>query len=403
MEYRCRLATASGHITESVYVADSEARLRRELEDKGLYVLAIERAGGLRLARSVTLPRRRRVATREFLVFNQELATLLKAGMPLVQSLDILRQRVQNPLFKAVLDDVHERVRAGSSLSEAFEAQRGLFPGVYTASLLAGEKSGNLEQVIRRYVAFTKVLTEVRRRTISALIYPAILTGLSLIVVGIIVLKVVPAFSGFYGQFDRELPLSTRVIVGVSGFVATYFPLLLAAAVAAALAFWAWLRHPEQRVRFDRWLLRVPFAGGVARKFATSQAARTLATLLGGGIPLVNAIEIAARSIGNRHMAVQLTRAGQQVREGSSLAGAMLDRGEFPDVAVKMVEVGESTGALQDMLNSLADFFDEEIETKLSRFVTLVEPILLVTMGLVIAALLLALYMPLFQLSSVVS
>jgi type IV pilus assembly protein PilC len=402
MEYRCRLGTASGHITEAVYVAESEARLRRELEEKGLYVLAIERAGGLRFAPSITLPRRRRVATREFLVFNQELATLLKAGMPLVQSLDILRQRVENPLFKAVLDDVYERVRGGSSLSEAFEAQRDLFPGVYTASLLAGEKSGNLEQVIRRYVTFTKVLAEVRRRTISALVYPAILTGLSLIVVGIIVLKVVPAFSGFYGQFDRELPFSTRVIVGVSGFLASYFPLVAIGFVAAGALLWAWVRQPEQRVRFDRWLLGVPFAGGVVRKFATSQAARTLATLLGGGIPLVNSIEIAARSIGNRYMARQLTVAGQQVREGSALAAAMLARKEFPDVAIKMVEVGESTGALQDMLNSLADFFDEEIETTLARFVTLVEPILLVTMGLVIAALLLALYMPLFQLSSVV-
>jgi type IV pilus assembly protein PilC len=403
MEYRCRLGTASGHITEGVYVAESEARLRRELEDKGMYVLAIERAGGLRFTRALSLPRRRRVSTREFLIFNQELATLLKAGMPLVQSLDILRQRVPNPLFKAVLDDVHERVRGGSSLSEAFESQGGLFPGVYTASLLAGEKSGNLEQVIRRYVAFTKVLTGVRRRTISALVYPAILTVLSLIVVGIIVLKVVPAFSGFYSQFDRELPLSTRAIMAGSSFVATYFPVLAVGAVALGVAFWMWVRRPEQRMRLDMWLLNVPFAGPVVRKFATSQASRTLATLLGGGIPLVNAIEIAARSIGNRFLARQLTVAGQQVREGASLAGALAQRNEFPDVAIKMVEVGESTGALQDMLNSLADFYDEEIETTLSRFVTLVEPILLVTMGLVIAALLLALYMPLFQLSSVVS
>jgi type IV pilus assembly protein PilC len=184
--------------------------------------------------------------------------------------------------------------------------------------------------------------------------------------------------------------------------VATYFPMLVLGAIALALAFWMWMRRPDQRLQVDRWLLGVPFAGQVVRKFATSQAARTLATLLGGGIPLVNSIEIAARSIGNRFMARQLTVAGQQVREGSSLAGALAERNEFPDVAIKMVEVGESTGALQDMLNSLADFYDEEIETTLSRFVTLVEPILLVTMGLVIAALLLALYMPLFQLSAVV-
>ena len=403
MEYRCRLATASGHITEGIYVADSEATLRRELEEKGLYILAIRRSGALAFAGAIRLPRRRSIAGREFLVFNQELATLLKAGMPLVQSLDILRQRVDNAVFKGVLDDVYERVRAGSSLSEAFEAQNQLFPGVYTASLMAGEKSGNLEQVIRRYVAYAKIIATVKRRTISALVYPAILTLLSLVVVGIIVLRVVPAFAGFYGQFDRELPLLTRLIVAGSNFTVMYLPFIVVGLIAAVALFWAWFRQPEQRVRFDRLLLRMPFAGGVVQKFSTAQAARTLATLIGGGIPLVQALEIAARSIGNRYMAGQLTIAGHQVREGSALAAAMLERRAFPDVAIKMVEVGESTGALQDMLNSLADFFDEEVETTLGRFVTLVEPILLVTMGLVIAALLLALYMPLFQLSSVLS
>jgi len=401
MEYRCRLGTASGHITEGVYVADSEATLRRELEDKGLYVLTIQRSGKLPLAGALRLPQRKHISTREFLVFNQELATLLKAGMPLVQSLDILRQRVDNPVLKSVLDDVYSRVRGGSSLSEAFEAHGAMFPGVYNASLMAGEKSGSLEQVIRRYVTYAKVIAAVKRRTISAPVYPLILTVLSLIVVSIIVLKVVPAFSSFYGQFGKELPLSTRVIVAVSNFLVSYFPLIVVALIAGAIAFWLWVRKPGQRVYFDRLLLRLPFAGGVVQKFSTAQAARTLATLLGGGIPLVNSLEIAARSIGNRFMADQLLTAGHQVREGSALAAAMLERGTFPDVAIKMVEVGESTGALQEMLNSLADFYDEEIDTTLARFVTLVEPILLVTMGLVIAALLLALYMPLFQLSSV--
>ncbi len=400
MEYRCRLGTPSGEVIEGVYVADSESRLRRELEDKGLYVLAIRRAGRLGLA-GVDVPRRRKLSMREFLVFNQELATLLKAGMPLVQSLDILRQRLPDPVFKAVLDDIHERVRAGSSLSEAFEAHGELVPAVYTATLFAGEKSGNLEQVLRRYVTYTKVIAAVRRRTISALVYPAILLVLSIAVVSIIMLKVVPEFASFYDQFGRELPASTRVIVAVSSLVSSYLPLILAAIVAAGVAFWYWLRRPGERIRIDHFVLGLPLAGPTVRKYSTSQAARTLATLLGGGIPLVNSLDISARSIGNRFMARELQLAAQQVREGTALAQALNERGQFPDVAIKMIEVGESTGALQDMLNSLADFYDEEIETGLGRFVTLVEPILLVTMGLVIAALLLALYMPLFQLSSV--
>jgi type IV pilus assembly protein PilC len=401
MEFRCRLGTPGGEIIEGVYVAESEDRLRREFEEKGLFVLGIQRSGRLALG-SLALPTRSKIATREFLVFNQELATLLKAGMPLVQSLDILRRRVTNPVFKSVVDDVHDRVRAGNSLSEAFEAHGALFPGVYTASLLAGEKSGNLEQVIRRYVAYVKVVESVRRKTISALIYPAVLLALSLVVVAILVLRVVPQFAGYYDQFGKELPLSTRTIVAISAFATSYIGIIAVAVVAAAVSIWLWLKRPGQRQRFDRWILRLPALGPVVRKFATSQASRTLATLLGGGIPLVNAIDVAARSIKNQYIARELHTAGQQVREGRALAAAMGDSGAFPDVALKMVEVGEQTGALQEMLNSLSDFFDEEIETNLDRFVTLVEPILLIIMGIVIAGLLLALYMPLFNLSNVI-
>ena len=402
MEFRCRLGTPGGDIIEGIYVADNEARLRREFEEKGLYVLAIQRAGALGLA-SLGFPQRRRIPTREFLVFNQELATLLKAGMPLVQSLEILRRRVTNPVFKSVLDDVYDRVRSGTSLSDAFESHGSLFPGVYTASLLAGEKSGSLEGVIRRYVAYVKVISSVKRKTISALVYPMILLVLALIVVGIIVIKVVPEFGEFYQQFGADLPLSTRIIVAVSEFAGSYFLLLVLGMVAAVAGFVAWVGRAGNRVRFDRWTLGVPMLGPIAQKFATSQAARTLATLLGGGIPLVNAIDVAARSIQNRYMAHELVTAAQKVREGRALALALNDSGAFPDVAIKMVEVGEQTGALQEMLNSLADFYDEEIDTNLGRFVTIIEPALLVIMGIVIAGLLLSLYMPLFQLSNAIA
>jgi type IV pilus assembly protein PilC len=402
MEFRCRLGTPGGDVIEGVYVAESEARLRRDFEEKGLYVLAVQRAGRAAFG-SMRLPKRSRISSREFLVFNQELATLLKAGMPLVQSLDILRQRVDNPLLKTVLDDVYDRVRAGSSLSEAFESHGTLFPGVYTASLLAGEKSGSLEGVIRRYVTYVKVISGVKRKTISALVYPAILLVLSCVVVGIIMLRVVPEFGAFYNQFGRDLPLSTRIIVSISNFAGTYFLVMLLGLVAAVAAFVTWLKQGANRRRFDKWTLSIPMLGPIAQMFATSQAARTLATLLGGGIPLVNAIDVSARSIGNQYMAQQLTTAAQQVREGRALASAMMQSGAFPDVAVKMVEVGESTGALQEMLNSLSEFYDEEIETSLTRFITIVEPTLLVIMGIIIAALLLSLYMPLFNLSSMIT
>jgi type IV pilus assembly protein PilC len=399
MEFRCRLGTPSGEIVEGVYIADSEARLRRELEEKGMYVLSLQRRAALSLSRGT---RRQRIKRQEFLVFNQELATLLKAGMPLVQSLDILRQRVVNPTFKTVLDSVHDRVRSGTSLSDAFSEHGALFPAVYSASLMAGERSGNLDAVIRRYVAYDKIIGAVKRRTLSALIYPAILVTMMIILIGIIVLRVVPAFSDFYANFDRGLPLSTQIIVGVSNAVVSNLAFILIGVVGVGVAAVTWSRQPAQRHRLDKWVLELPWVGETARKFFTSQLARMLATLLGGGIPLVNALEISVRSLSNQHLARELDRVRLRVQEGQGFAAALRERTIFPDVAVKMVEVGESTGALQEMLNSLADFYDEEIETEVGRFITLVEPVILVFMGIVIAIVVLALYMPRFELSSVV-
>jgi type IV pilus assembly protein PilC len=403
MEFRCRLGTPGGEIVEGIYIAESEDRLRHELEEKGLYILSLQRRGLAVPGFSLPGPRRRRISRQEFLVFNQELATLLKAGMPLVQSLDILRQRVSNPTFKAVLDSVYEKVKAGTALSDAFGEHGTLFPPVYAASLMAGERSGNLDSVIRRYVAYEKIIGTVRKRTISALIYPVILVTMMLVLISIIVLKVVPAFSEFYGNFNRPLPLSTQIIVGVSNLVVSNIWLILLLLVGGIIGASLWVRHPGQRAQFHKLLLEVPWAGETIRKFGTGQLARTLATLLGGGIPLVNALEISVRSMSNRHLASQLDEVRRRVQEGQSFAAALLETGVFPDVAVKMVEVGESTGALQEMLNSLADFYDEDIETEVGRFIALIEPILLVIMGIVIAVVVLALYMPLFELSSVVT
>jgi type IV pilus assembly protein PilC len=402
VEFRCRLASPNGEIVEGVYVAESEIHLRHELEEKGLFVLSLQPKHAI-AGVSLQLPQRKGVATREFLVFNQELATLLKAGMPLVQSLDLLKRRVTSPAFRRVLDDVHEKVRSGTALSDAFEAHRELFPSVYTASLLAGERSGNLDAMLRRYVEYTKIIATVKRKTVSALVYPAILISLALVLVTIIVLKVVPAFADFYGTFGAELPLVTRVIVAFSEFLRAQFVLVLAVLIGSIIALVTWVRRPGQQARFDHLLLGLPMLGNVAKKFSTSQMARTLATLLGGGLPLVNALDISAKSVSNQYMAQQLNVVSSRVREGESFAAALEARHVFPEVAVKMAEVGESTGALQDMLNTVADFYDEEISTTMDRFVTLVEPVLLVVMGMVIAGLLLALYMPLFQLSSVLA
>jgi type IV pilus assembly protein PilC len=308
---------------------------------------------------------------------------------------------VPNPNFKVALDDVYERVRSGSSLSEAFEAQK-LFPGVYTASLMAGEKSGSLEQVLRRYVQHVKVLMAVRSNVVSALIYPAVLVVLSIGVVGLIVFTVVPEFAVFYEQFGQgaDLPMSTRIVVAIStSLVGSGLP-ILGAIIAAVAGAVLWFRQPAQRRRLHAAILRVPYFGPLWRKFATSQISRTLATLLSGGIPLVNALDISARATGNKSISEHLVAVAKQVREGRSLAQSIAERDIFPHVAVEMIEVGEQTGALSEMLNSVADFYDQENETSLARFSTLIQPILLVVMGIVIAGLLMSLYMPLFRLST---
>ena len=316
MEFRCRLGTPGGEIVEGVYIADSEARLRRELEEKGMYVLSLQRRAALSLSLGA---RRQRIKRQEFLVFNQELATLLKAGMPLVQSLDILRQRVGNPTFKSVLDSVHDRVRSGTALSDAFNEHGTLFPPVYSASLLAGERSGNLDAVIRRYVAYEKIIGAVKRRTLSALIYPAILVTMMITLVGIIVLKVVPAFSDFYANFGKGLPLSTRIVVAISNGVVSNIGFIVVGVVGLAVAATVWSRQPAQHHRLDRWMLDLPWVGETVRKFSTAQLARMLATLLGGGIPLVNALEISVRSLSNQHLARELDRVRVRFRKGRGL------------------------------------------------------------------------------------
>ena len=402
MEFQCRLAVSTGEIVEGVYSAESEAQLRNRFDESGFYVLSLRKKGVFGSLK-ISGPKTRRLNFREFLVFNQELATLLSAGMPLVQSLDIVRTRIENPLLKSVLDATYERVRSGRALSEAFAAHGTLIPGVYIASLTAGERSGSLEEVIRRYVAYSRLIDSVRRKTVSALIYPSILLGLSCVVVGIIVLRVVPEFAGFYQGMGAELPMATRVILAISDFLRQNFFFLGSALAATTLSVVVWLKQKGRRGTLDRYLLDIPGIGSIAQKFGTAQLARTLSTLLRGGIPLASALDVAANSMGNRYFSQQLEGVTREVLEGKSLSASMAERGIFPAVAIRMIEVGESTGALREMLASTAEFFEEEIETSLSRFVTVVEPVLLVIMGLIIAILLLSLYMPLVQLGGVIS
>jgi type IV pilus assembly protein PilC len=398
MQFTCRVGTPDGRVLEETFVASDEPALLSELGKRGYHVFEVRRRG---LPRKLSLAgrqrSRRRVPIQEFIVFNQELAALLKAGLPLLQAIELMLERMRNPHFAAVLMEVRDRVKSGEDLSDAFAAFGDLFPRLYPASLKAGERSGELERVIRRFVRYMKLVMDARRRVVSALVYPAVLVCLSITMIVVMMIFVVPKFMVFFENLEVELPLLTRMLLGVSGFAQRNWPLLLLGAAALAFTFRAWSRTDAGRLGVDRAKLKVPFLGPVLHRFAMAEFCRSLGTLLAGGIPLVPSFEIAAGAIGNRLVRTRVEPTIQMVREGKPFYAA-LERSEmFSDMAVDMIKVGEATGSLDEMLGSVADFLDEQIETRMARLLTLIEPLMLVFMGLIVAIILVSIYLPLFS------
>ena len=396
MEFVCRVGTPEGRVMEQVIQASDEEALRVEVEKRGLHLFQARRRG----VQGLSLPRfgsRKKPLDKEvFLLFNQEMAALLRAGLPLLQALELMLERMEEPTFRGVLTDIRDRVSSGEDLSAAFAAHGDLFPRLYPASLKAGERSGELEQVIRRFVRYQKLVLDARKRAVSALIYPALLVGMSLVMLLVLSVYVVPSFTRFYEGLDTELPLITRVVVGFSSFLRDNGWLFAVALVAGVLFLRRWIRTPAGRLAWDRFKLRVPLLGTVLHLFALSEFTRALATLLAGGIPLVQALEIAVAAVGNAHVRDAVEPQILRVRQGESFHEAIAAAGVFPAMAVDMAKVGEATGALDEMLSNISDFFDEKVEVQLQRILTLVEPAMLVFMGVIVATILLSLYLPMF-------
>ena len=393
MEYVCKVGTPTGEVLEQTFTAPDEAALRAELEQKGFYLFSVRR--GLALGRFSV--RRTRVPKELLMLFGQELAALLKAGLPLLQSLDVMLERQENPVFRRSLDTIREKVKSGTSLSEAFRAEGELYPAILSASILAGERGGNLEATLRRFAQYMRLNLALKKKAVSASVYPAVLLFLMLGLVFILVVQVIPQFQDFYADFDVELPLVTRVLMTVSTTIRAnlfWVLLLVAAAVVAGIAF---MRRPGAGIALDRTLLRVPYVGRLMRMYATSQLSRTLASLLAGGLPLLNAMDVSASSIGNRAMADAIGKATPLIKEGKSLTFALESTGMLENLALEMIKVGEQTGALSDMLTAIGDFYDEEMDGRLATVLALIEPILLVVMAVVVAGMLLAFYLPLFE------
>ncbi|HET9767378.1 MAG TPA: type II secretion system F family protein [Thermoanaerobaculia bacterium] len=396
MQFLCRLGTPEGAVIEQVHHGSDAEALRQDLQRKGFHVFEVRP----RMALAMALPRRSRrgkLSIQRFLVFNQELAALLAAGLPLLQCLELMLERLKDPLFRGVLVDVRERVASGQELSAAFEAHGDLFPRLYASSLKAGERSGDLEKVLRRFVRYLQLVLEARKRVVSALVYPTVLVCLSVAMIVVMAVFVVPKFAGLYADLEAELPLITRITLGIGNFVRSNWIVITTTLVVGTWALRRWSATPAGRVALDRLRLRLPVLGPVFHRFGISEMTRSLATLLDGGLPLVPSLEIATSAVGNAWLREQLTPTVQRVREGRALHAALEQTGVMEELAIDMVKVGETTGALGTMLTNISDFLDQDVEMRMQRLLTLVEPLMLVFMGIIVALLLISVYLPMFS------
>ncbi len=400
-QFICKVGTSSGDIREIALRADDEGSARRELGESGYHIFSVRRSFGLAPLLSAFRHGPGRIKTTEFIIFNQELAALLKAGLPLLQSLNIMLERMHNPQLRGVLTDVRDKVKSGISLSQAFASHGDLFPRIYSASLLAGETSGSLEEVLRRYVRDMKLIEGTRKKVEGALIYPAFLFTVLVLAASVLLFHVVPSFGGFFESFDADLPPLTLGLLWFANFVRANIWLILLALVVGGTAFYVWSRKESAKTKIDHTKLKLPYFGQLLRLFATSQLARSISTLLAGGIPLVQSIEISAGSIANRFLGQTVKPVSDRVREGKSFAASLEGTGQFSNMVIEMAKVGENTGSLADMMGSVADFSDEEIDNRLTITMAMLTPVLLIVMGGFVALILLALYLPLFGLAGV--
>jgi len=399
-EFRVKAGWPDGSVAEQSVMAIDMGAARVEVERRGGHVFEVRRKGftlGGNRAKG-----RGRVKMGEFLIFNQELIALLKAGLPVVRSFEILLERQKNPTLRRVLTDVRERVNSGMSISEAFAEEGDLFPRLYWTSLKAGEKSGEIEAVLRRYLKYQKTVIALSRKVVSTLVYPAILIVLSAGLITILMTYVIPRFTEFFADFNADLPLLTVVVLSAATFLRTYILVIVAVIGGGGFLASRWLRTATGRMWFDAVILKLPIVGGIFRRFAITQFTRSLATLLGGGTPLVPALENSADAIGNRSVSGKVKGVVPKVREGRELWKTLEETGIFTDLTIEMIKVGESSGALEEMLSSVSEFYDEEIDLLLARVISFVEPAILVIMGGVIVTILLSVYLPMFRLMSAI-
>ena len=397
MEFTVKYAKPTGEVIKSVLVGQNTDEVRHRLQEQGFLPIAIrsrEWSFSLR-------PRKRRQTIKpdDFILFNQQFVALIRAGLPILKSLDLLKDRIANPLLRQYISDVRDRVFSGALLSEAIRAQ-GVFPAVYTASVFAGERSGNLVEVITRFVQYQKTILSVRKRFLNSLIYPTFLIVLAVGMIAVILTYVIPRFAELYADLNTPLPVTTRLLIAVSSTIRAHLALVVPTLLGVIVVLKIWTGSRRGMHWLDELKLKAPVIGSLWTMFSMAQLARTLATLLQGGIPLVPALESAREASGNRVIAESISSAITQVREGRPVSESLERSGHFPELALEMIRVGEQTGSLPDMLNHVADFYDEDVNIRSTALLSWVEPVILLVVAVFVATVLVSLYMPIFSLGS---
>lgn len=393
--FLCRIAGEDGHIESRSVLATEALECRRTFEAQGLLVLSVRRdwnkLGNLGLGLG------RKVKDRDIILFNQELVAMVKAGYPILKSLESISGRIKNVHLREILIEVAGEVKKGKALSEAFLPYEKIFTPIYTASLMAGEKGGNLPASIGRYIQYAKMINQTRARIKSAMTYPTILIVFSFILMGLLMNFVIPRFADFYKSYEAELPAITRFIMGLATTLSRRWYLIAAVIVAAVVAVFRLRRRPDFRYQMDRLKLRVPFGRMIWLESGVSLFSRTLGLLLEAGISLLAAIGIAIQAVPNAWIVRRMEEVPNHIRNGEGLSDSLTQAGAFPPLALDMVRIGENSANLQGMLGDMADFYDERVRARIDTLVTLVEPVVIILMGLVVAAMLLSVYIPIFN------
>jgi type IV pilus assembly protein PilC len=393
-EFVVKVADERGHTHQQVEQGYSVAEVRERFAAQGYLVHWVKPQGMLS---GLSMRRGRKVKQSSFLVFNQQFLTLLKAGLPILNSLDLLIKRQKDPSLRQILENVRERVKGGELLSGAFTTHPAI-PKIYTTTLMAGEKSGNIDEVLTRYINFQKMAMTFRKKLMVSLIYPTLLVTVVTIMVMFLFTYVVPKFAELFNSLDAKLPPITLFMLALGVTAQKYFPFIGVGAVLAGFIFWQWRKTDRGGDQIDRIILSLPLLGDIRLKHQVATFSRMLATLLQGGLPLVPSMETAGESMASRSIFKGIMRASVRVREGHGLAAGLEEQKIFPDLAVEMLEVGESTGALPSMLNSVAEFYEEDVQTALGAAMALIEPLILMVMAVFVGGVLISLYLPIFSL-----